>query len=210
MTALAKRTYVVAVTGASGALYARRLCAVLAKSKDARVHLLVSAAGARVLREELGVTVDLADGAGVMRGLIGMVPRNFRYERLEDIGASFASGTYVVDAMVVIPCSMGTLGRIAAGTGATLIERGADVQLKERRNLILVVRETPLSLIAIENMARVARAGACVLPAMPGYYHLPKTVEEVVDFVVGKVLVQMGEKQGQIRRRMARGDQTGQ
>ncbi|MCC6738287.1 MAG: UbiX family flavin prenyltransferase [Planctomycetia bacterium] len=208
--AVAKRTYVVAVTGASGALYARRLCGVLAKAKGVRVHLLMSEAGARVAREELGVSVDLADGASVMRGLIGEVPRNFRYERLEDIGASFASGTYVVDAMVVIPCSMGTLGRIASGTGATLIERGADVQLKERRNLILVVRETPLSLIAIENMARVARAGACVLPAMPGYYHLPKTVEEVVDFVVGKVLVQMGEKQGQIRRRVARGEPDGQ
>lgn len=204
---MAKRTYVVAVTGASGAIYARRLCRALAKGK-ARVHLLMSAAGARVVREELGETVDTADGRSVMRGLIGEAPKNFRYEALEDIGASFASGSYVVDAMVVIPCSMGTLGRIAAGSGTTLIERGADVQLKERRNLILVVRETPLSLIALENMARVARAGACVLPAMPGFYHLPKSVEDVADFVVGKVLMQMGEDQALFRRRVAREEQA--
>lgn len=206
MTTLAKRTYVVAVTGASGAIYARRLCRALAKG-NSRVHLLMSAAGARVVREELGETVDPADGRSVMRGLIGEAPKNFRYESLEDIGASFASGSYRVDAMVVIPCSMGTLGRIAAGTGSNLIERGADVQLKERRNLILVVRETPLSLIGIENMATVARAGACVLPAMPGFYHLPKSVEDLADFVVGKVLIQMGEDQKLFRRRVARGEQ---
>ncbi|MEK7465986.1 MAG: UbiX family flavin prenyltransferase [Planctomycetota bacterium] len=201
-----KKAFTVAVTGASGALYARRLCQVLAKRKDARVHLLMSAAGARVVREELGETVDISDGRSVMRGLIGKEPSNFRYEALDNIGAGIASGSYVVDAMVVIPCSMGTLGRIAAGTGANLIERAADVQLKERRNLILVARETPLSLIGMENMARVARAGACVLPAMPGFYHLPKTVGDLVDFVVGKVLMQMGEDQALFRRQVARGE----
>ena len=202
------RTYTLAVTGASGAIYARRLCRVLATRKRTRVHLLMSAAGARVVREELGETVDIADGRSVIRGLIGSEPTNFRYEALDNIGAGIASGSYVVDAMVVIPCSMGTLGRIAAGTGANLIERAADVQLKERRNLILVARETPLSLIGIENMARVARAGACVLPAMPGFYHLPKTVDDLVDFVVGKVLLQMGEAQSLFKRRMAREEQT--
>ncbi|KAF0242859.1 MAG: 3-octaprenyl-4-hydroxybenzoate carboxy-lyase [Planctomycetota bacterium] len=202
------KTYSVAVTGASGSIYARCLCRVLSKRKDARVHLLMSEAGARVVREELGQNVDIADGRSVMRGLIGSEPPNFRYEALDNIGAGIASGSYVVDAMVVIPCSMGTLGRIAAGTGSNLIERAADVQLKERRNLILVARETPLSLIGIENMARVARAGACVLPAMPGFYHLPKSVDDLVDFVVGKVLLQMGEAQSLFKRRMAREEQA--
>jgi flavin prenyltransferase len=201
------RTYTLAVTGASGAIYARRLCRVLAKRKDVRVHLLMSAAGARVVREELGESVDIANGRSVMKGLIGSEPSNFRYEALDNIGAGIASGSYVVDAMVVIPCSMGTLGRIAAGTGANLIERAADVQLKERRNLILVARETPVSLIGIENMARAARAGACILPAMPGFYHLPKTIDDLVDFVVGKVLLQMGEDQALFKRRVAREEQ---
>lgn len=202
-----RRTYTLAVTGASGAIYARRLCLVLAKRKDVRVHLLMSAAGARVLGEELGATVDIADGRSVLRGLVGGEPANFRYEALDNIGAGIASGSYMVDAMVVIPCSMGTLGRIASGTGTTLIERAADVQLKERRNLILVARETPLSLIALENMARVARAGGCVLPAMPGFYHLPKSVDDLVDFVVGKVLMQMGEPQTLFKRRLAQEEQ---
>lgn len=198
-----KRVVTVAVTGASGAAYARRLCRVLAKEKRVKVHLLMSHAGARVVREELGEEIDVADGDSVLRGLVGEVPRNFRYEALDNIGASIASGSYRVDAMAVIPCSMGTLGRIAAGTGANLIERAADVQLKERRNLVLVVRETPLSLIGIENMATVARAGACVLPAMPGFYHLPKTVADLVDFVVGKTLLQMGFEEGLVKRRVA-------
>ena len=202
-----KRVFTVAVTGASGAVYARRLCQVLAKKRDSRVHLLISRAGARVMREELGVEVDASDGGSVMAGLIGKAPKNFRFEALENIGASIASGSYAVDAMVVIPCSMGTLGRIATGASTNLIERAADVQLKERRNLILVVRETPLSMIGIENMATVARAGACVLPAMPGFYHLPKTVEDLVDFVVGKVLMQMGLEQGLIKRKVKKLEQ---
>lgn len=199
-----KKVFTVAVTGASGAIYARRLCQVLAKDLGARVHLLMSEAGARVAREELGVEIDPADGGSVMKGLIGEEPQRFRHESHANIGAAIASGSYRVDAMVVIPCSMGTLGRIASGTGSTLIERAADVQLKERRNLILVVRETPLSLIGIENMARVARAGACVMPAMPGFYHAPKTLMDLVDFLVGKVLVQMRLEQGLFKRRVKR------
>lgn len=199
-----KKVFTVAVTGASGAVYARRLCQVLAKLRGTRVHLLMSEAAARVAREELGVEIDTADGRSVMKGLIGEEPKGFRYESHANIGAGIASGSYRVDAMVVIPCSMGTLGRIASGTGSSLIERAADVQLKERRNLILVVRETPLSLIGIENMATVARAGACVLPAMPGFYHLPRTMEDLVDFVVGKVLLQMGLEQRMFKRRLKR------
>ena len=196
------RTFTVAVTGASGILYARRLCQVLARLRNTRVHLLMSDAGARVMREELGVEAGLPDGGRVIRALVGERPANFRYEALDNIGAAIASGTHRVDAMVVIPCSMGTLGGIASGTSRNLIERAADVQLKERRNLILVVRETPLSTIALENLVTVARAGACVLPAMPGFYHLPKTVEDLVDFVVGKVLTQMGLDNELIRRRV--------
>jgi 4-hydroxy-3-polyprenylbenzoate decarboxylase len=201
------QAFSIAVTGASGAIYARRLCAVLAREKSVRVHLLVSDAGARVFREELGVALDLADASSVVHGVVGGPAKNFRYDRQEDIGAAIASGTYPVDAMAVVPCSMGTLAAIATGNCRNLIHRAADVMLKERRNLILVVRETPLSLIALENMVRVARAGACVLPAMPGFYHLPETVEDVVDFVVAKVLAQMGVKgsEGMVRRKVRKG-----
>lgn len=184
------KTFVVGVTGASGVVYARRLVGILAEA--AKVHLVMSEAGAQVLREELGVEVDLEDGKSVIRGLVGSLPRNIRYEHYKDIGAGIASGSYGVDGMVVIPCTTGTLGGIAAGISRNLIERAADVTLKERRNLILVVRETPLSAVALENMLKLTRAGACILPAMPGFYHLPRTVDDLVDFVVGKVLAQLG------------------
>lgn len=196
------------MTGASGILYARRLCQALAE-EGGRVHLVMTEAGAQVLREELGAEVDLGDGKSVIRGLVGSVPGNFRYEHHKDIGAAPASGSYRVDGMVVIPCTTGTLGGIAAGISRNLVERTADVMLKERRNLILVVRETPLSAVALENMLKLTHAGACILPAMPGFYHLPETVGDLVDFVVGKVLTQLGLDHELIRRKVKRRDQGG-
>ena len=167
------------------------------------MHLVMSEAGAQVMREELGVEVDLEDGAGVIRGLVGRAAPGFRYEDNRDIGAGIASGSYRVDAMVVIPCTAGTLGGIASGISRNLIERAAEVMLKERRNLILVVRETPMSAVLLENMLKLAHAGACLLPAMPGFYHLPKSVADLVDFVVGKVLTQMGLDHSLIRRKVS-------
>jgi 4-hydroxy-3-polyprenylbenzoate decarboxylase len=198
------RTIVVGVTGASGSVYARRLCQELAL-RPVKVRLVMSEAGALVMKEELGVSVDLEDGAAVIRGLLGRAAKNFRYDHYKNIGAGISSGSYPFDAMVVVPCTTGTLGGIASGISRNLIERAAEVTLKERRNLILVVRETPLSLGALENMAAVVRAGGCVLPAMPGFYHLPQTVDDVVNFLVGKILSQLGMDHALIRRRVEKG-----
>jgi 4-hydroxy-3-polyprenylbenzoate decarboxylase len=166
----------VAVTGASGALYAQRLLAALAADPAQDVAVCFSSHGRRVWRHELG---DATVAAG-------------REHANDDFASAFASGSAVWQAVVVVPCSVGRLGRIAAGMADDLIARAADVALKERRRLILVVRETPLSLIHLENMAKVTRAGAVVLPAAPAFYGRPATVDAVVDTVVARVLDQLG------------------
>lgn len=152
----------------------------------------MSEAGAKVIHHELGFPLDLSDGAAVIRGLLGEEPPNVQYHHYKDLEVSIASGSYRHDGMVICPCSGGTLGRVACGVSANLIERAADVCLKERRRLILVPRETPLSEIHIENMLRVTRAGAIVLPASPGFYGRGDTVERLVDFVVSRILDQLG------------------
>ena len=176
---------VVAVGGASGSAYARRLLDVLGAMHD-RV-----AAGDRGALQ-VGLCFSKA-GAEVWEHEIGAVPEYpFKRYNLRDFRAPFASGSAGWDAMVVIPCSTGGLARIAHGVSDDLIGRAADVMLKERRRLVLVVREAPLSLIHIENMAAVTRAGAVVLPASPSFYSKPATVEAVLDTVVGRVLDQIG------------------
>jgi flavin prenyltransferase len=170
----------VAVSGASGAIYAQRLLAALAEARrsDAALDIGVcfSNQGRRVWRHELGETAAAA----------GCEHAN------DDFTSAFASGSAPWQAVVVVPCSVGRLGRIAAGLADDLIARAADVALKERRKLILVVRETPLSLIHLENMVKVTRAGAVVLPAAPTFYGRPATVDAVVDTVVARVLDQLG------------------
>jgi 4-hydroxy-3-polyprenylbenzoate decarboxylase len=179
---------IVAISGASGIQYAIRLIQVLAE-KHCRIHLTISAPAAVVLKHEMGLSVDLRNFSE--ETLLGQSTGRVVYHHYEDISASIASGTKPVHAMVIIPCSMSTLAGVAAGLGTNLLLRAADVTLKERRPLILVPRETPLGTIAIENMLRASRAGACVLPAMPAFYHRPETVEDMVNFVVGKVLNQL-------------------
>lgn len=171
--------WVVALTGASGAVYGVRLVEALV-ARGLEVDLVVSPAGARVLREECGLGTEDLGGPAVRL-------RNFR-----DVGAPPATGSYPSAGMVICPCSMGTLGRIAAGTAENLVTRAADVALKEGRPLVLVPRETPLSAIHIENMLKVARAGAAVVPAMPGFYLGARTVDDLVAFVVERVLARMG------------------
>jgi 4-hydroxy-3-polyprenylbenzoate decarboxylase len=174
---------VVAVGGASGSIYAQRLLDVLAAG-------LTSAGNLGGL--EVGLCFSKS-GAEVWRHEIGEVPRYpFRSYALDDFRAPFASGSAGWDAMVVIPCSAGGLARIAHGISDDLIGRAADVMLKERRKLVLVLRETPLSLMHIENMAAATRAGAVVLPASPSFYSRPTTVEALLDTVVGRVLDQLG------------------
>jgi 4-hydroxy-3-polyprenylbenzoate decarboxylase len=173
------------ITGASGAPYAVRLLHALNAAR-VPVRLIVSAYGWRLLEEESGI----AD-AEALRAATGDWSRVELFDALNR-GATPASGSAPSRGMVICPCSMGTLASIAAGTSRNLVERAADVALKERRRLILVPRETPLSLIHLENMTRLTRAGAVVLPAAPGFYHHPQSISELVDFVVARILDHLG------------------
>jgi len=180
---------VLAMTGASGAPYAVELLRTLARA-GRTVHLTVSPSGAQVLREELGLEVALTRFDPAPFGDLG--PGKVVYHHHADFSAGIASGSFLTAGMVVSPCSMSTLGAIAHGITTNLVTRAADVHLKERRKLILVPRETPLSLIHIENMAAVTRAGAVVMPAMPGWYHRPQTLDDLIRFVVARVCDQLG------------------
>jgi 4-hydroxy-3-polyprenylbenzoate decarboxylase len=180
---------VVAMTGASGAPYAVRLLHMLARS-GRRVHLTISPSAVQVLRGELGLEVDLDDFNPTVLGI--RESGRLVYHHHGDFSAGIASGSFPTGGMVIIPCSMSTLASIASGVTTNLVTRAADVHLKERRKLILVPRETPLSLIHLENMVRVTQAGAVVLPAMPGWYHRPRRFEDLVDFVVSRICDQLG------------------
>ena len=224
-----KPTVVLAITGASGAIYAERLLEVLiAAGWD--VHLTISPAGRLVLKQELDVTVDLDDfhisslllsadenpsdsKLDLMRSAAGISSEEssvlsfgkgeageVHYHHYQDFMAPIASGSFMTDAMVICPCSGTTLGAIVHGLSTNLIHRAADVHLKERRKLILVPRETPLSGIQLDNMKRLADAGAVILPAMPGFYHGPVTIHDLVDFVVGRICDQLGIEQNLMKR----------
>jgi 4-hydroxy-3-polyprenylbenzoate decarboxylase len=182
----------VAITGASGAIYAQRLLHYLdASDAVAGVNLIISALGATVIREELDLAVSGAKASDTEL-LLGRPSEKIRSLPAKDVGATVASGSYPSDGMAVIPCSMGSLGHIANGVTRDLIHRAADVALKERRPLILVPREAPYNAIHLENMLRVHRAGAIVIPASPGFYHQPQTVVELVDHFVFRVLAHLG------------------
>lgn len=179
---------VVAITGASGAPYAVRLLEQLVRA-ERRVWLIVSSHGWRLLATEAGV-----HRVEALRERVG-APGWDRYVTLfddGDRGAAPASGSARSSGMVICPCSMGTLSAVSQGTSRSLVERAADVALKERRTLVLVPRETPLSAIHLENMLRVTRAGAIVMPAAPGFYHGPRAIGDLVDFVVARVLDHLG------------------
>jgi 4-hydroxy-3-polyprenylbenzoate decarboxylase len=186
------KSIILAITGASGAIYGLRLGGELLAS-GARLTLLISATGFRVIREETGLDLKgEGDVAGALASYFSPKPGMLDYYEEDDFFAPIASGSSAPDAMVVSPCSMGSLSRIACGSSGTLLERCADVMLKERRPLILVPRETPLNEIHLENMLKLARMGARIVPAMPAFYHHPDSVDDMVDFVVGKVLDSMG------------------
>lgn len=174
-----------AITGASGAPYGVRLLQVL-NDAGVPVRLILSETGWRLLREEEGIEDEAA-----LRARTGDWSRVLLYDD-KDRGATPASGSAPSRGMVVCPCSMGTLASIAHGMSRSLIERSADVCLKERRPLILVPRETPYSAIHLENMLHLHRAGATILPASPGFYHRPTSIADLVDFVVGRILAHLG------------------
>ncbi len=183
------RSVVVGITGASGALYAVRTVAALLSS-GARVELVVSDFGRRLLRDELGEAASVERLSDYLSNTYG---DNVRAGQLvvhsnRDVGATVASGSYSCEGMVIVPCSMKTLAGVAHGLSRTLIERAADVMLKERRTLIIVPRETPMSLPQLRNMVASAEAGALVLPAMPAFYQGPRTLDDLSDFMAGKIL----------------------
>ncbi|KHF40342.1 aromatic acid decarboxylase [Halalkalibacter okhensis] len=181
--------YTVGITGASGAIYGVRLVQQLL-TESYKVHLILTEAAWRVFQEELLLNID--DRDRVIQDLFGKYGGELHTHHLHDYGAPIASGSYQNDGMIIIPCSMGTLSGIAHGASGNLLERTADVMLKEGRKLVLVPRETPLNQLHLENMLRVSKVGAKILPAMPGFYHLPKTMDDLVNFLVGKALDSLG------------------
>lgn len=221
--------FVLAITGASGAIYATRLLEVLL-STGCDVHLTISPAGRLVLHHELDIAIDLDDfqesrlmldleksasdsKLDMTRSMAGVSteesnvlsiatkePGKIRYHHYANFLAPIASGSYRTSGMIVCPCSGATLSAIVNAAGDDLIERAADVHLKEGRKLVLVPRETPLSVIQLENMTRACKAGAVVLPATPGWYHGVKTLRDLVDFVVARVLDQLDIEHSLMRR----------
>lgn len=226
---MSRRPYVLAITGASGAVYAVRLLEVLIVSGH-DVHLSISDTGRQLLQHELNLNVDLdnfqpvsilpardsleldeklkrlrslsgvsSEDSNVLEG-VGQPPGTIHYHHYRDLAAPIASGSFLTAGMAICPCSGGTLSAIAHGASTNLISRAADVHLKERRRLIVVPRETPVSAIQLDNMKRCAEAGAVVLPASPGFYHGVRAVSDLVDFVVARVCDQLGIEHNLIAR----------
>ena len=188
-----RRSVAIGVTGASGAIYATRTVAALLE-QGVHIELVVSDYGRRLLRDELGDAANLDQlmpyltdryGPGVGSGTL-----NLHSNR--DLGATIASGSHGCLGMAIVPCSMKTLAGVAHGLSRSLVERAADVMLKERRRLVIVPRETPMSLPQLKNMVLCAEAGAIILPAMPAFYQLPKTLDDLADFMAGKILSALG------------------
>jgi len=185
MSSVRKKSWVVGITGASGSIYGVRLTESLL-SLGFDVHLIITNAGWRVLKEEMGFQVTsreemLAENFGGYEGQV-------IYHPISDIGATIASGSFLVEGMIIMPCSMGTLSSVAHGASDNLMGRAADVMMKEGRPLVLVPRETPLHAIHLENMLTLSKLGVKIIPAMPAFYHKPKTIDDIVNFLVGKVL----------------------
>jgi 4-hydroxy-3-polyprenylbenzoate decarboxylase len=185
----APRSIAVAVTGASGAIYATRTIAALLE-RGCHVELIVSEYGRRLLRDELGEAASIDKLTEYLVGKYGEVVRTGTTTLYSnrDMGAKIASGSQGCEALVVVPCSMKSLAGIAHGLSRNLVERAADVMLKERRTLIIVPRETPMSLPQLRNMVLCAEAGAMMMPAMPAFYQMPQTLDDLADFIAGKIL----------------------
>jgi len=185
-----KKIITVGVTGASGAVLAQKMLALLdADARVTRIHLVVTETGLRLFAEELAITSGSPNQ--LVQRILGRPSQKIELISNKDVGASVASGSYAVDAMAVIPCSVGTLAKIAAGTCDDLVARSADVMLKEGRRLVLCVRDTPFSRIHLENMLRAQQAGAVIMPAIPSFYHAPKTIDDLITQYVCRVLAQM-------------------
>lgn len=195
---------VVAITGASGSAYAVRLLEVLLAA-GRNIHLVISPAGQQVIGHELGLQLDatqfsieqlIPSGLPSGQSEVGRI----HFHDYRDFSAGIASGSFQTDGMVICPCSMGTLAAVSQGLSQNLIHRAADVHLKERRKLVVVPRETPLGSIQLANMKTLADAGAVILPAMPGFYHQPQSIDDLVDFVVARICDQLQVPQSLTKR----------
>ncbi|MGB9434757.1 MAG: UbiX family flavin prenyltransferase [Candidatus Acidiferrum sp.] len=193
------RIITIGVTGASGAIFAQKALTLLEEdSRVSRIHLVVTETGQRLFSEELGITSgDLKE---LPSRILGRTPRKIEPISNKDVGASIASGSYDVDAMIVIPCTMGALASIATGMSDDLVARAADVMLKEQRRLILCVRDTPFNRIHLENMLRAQQSGAIIMPVVPAFYFKPKSIDEIVTQYVCRVLAQAGLPQEKMYR----------
>jgi 4-hydroxy-3-polyprenylbenzoate decarboxylase len=187
------------VTGASGAVLAKKMLELLEEdARVARIHLVVTEAGQRLFTEELGIISG--DLRQLPSRILGHPEAKIEALPNKDVGASIASGSYAVDSMVVIPCSISMLGAIANGISDDLVSRSADVMLKEGRKLLLCVRDTPFNRVHLENMLRAQQAGAVIMPAVPAFYHQPKTIDDLITQYVCRVLAQMGLPQEKMYR----------
>jgi flavin prenyltransferase len=185
------QTVTVGVTGASGAILAQKALVLLeADARVSRIHLVVTETGQRLFAEELGLSAG--DLKQLPTRIVGATPKKIEVLANRDVGASIASGSYEVNAMIVIPCSMGTLAAIANGISDDLVARAADVMLKESRKLVLCIRDTPFNRVHLENMLRAQQAGAVIMPAIPSFYHQPKTIDDLVTQYACRVLAQIG------------------
>ncbi len=183
-----KKRLVVGISGASGIPIAVELLRELSENPDWESHVVMSKGAGRTLEQESDVTLD------------ELTTMTARFYNISDIGASIASGTFEVEGMVIVPCSMKTIGGIASGYSDNLLLRAADVNLKERRKLVLVARETPLSSIHLDNMLKLSHAGAIIMPPMQTYYNLPKTIDDMIYHTVGKILSVYGIPYSRFRR----------
>lgn len=204
--------FTVAITGASGSIYAQRTLLHLAASGVVeQINLIISGAAITVARVELGVDLRDADGES-LNHWIGLPhdSRLIHLHRLDNMAARPSSGSHPQEGMIIVPCSMGTLGAIASGAGTNLIHRAADVTLKESRKLVLVPRETPYNAIHLQNMLRLSRAGAHIIPASPGFYHRPQTIEALVDHLVFRILDHLGVPHSQATQWKGLKEQSGE
>jgi 4-hydroxy-3-polyprenylbenzoate decarboxylase len=196
-----RQTVTVGVTGASGAILAQKTLALLEGDvRVSRIHLVVTETGQRLFAEELGISSG--DSKQLATRILGKPATKIEVLANKDVGASIASGSYEVDSMIVVPCSMGTLAAIANGISDDLVARAADVMLKEGRKLVLCIRDTPLNRVHVENMLRAQMAGAVIMPAIPSFYHQPKTIDDLVTQYVCRVLAQIGLPQEKMYRWM--------
>ncbi len=189
------RRYILAITGATGVVIGLRLLEVLAESSE--VHLIITETAREIIKVETGLNLDDDQGGSTVQEKFG---EKVTIYSDDDLWAPMASGSFLSSGMVIAPCSMKTLSGIAHGYANSLVERTADVMIKEGRPLILCPRETPFSVIHLENMLKLARAGVRIVPPVIGFYHRPKKVEELIDFVVGKILDQLGVGHSLFRR----------